>query len=225
MAAPSLPPPNQDPYAFWNLLARIISAVGTLIVAALAVWGGLIKSWLVPPRLRLSIAVPRGTLGGFNSGDRVITYHLRVSNSRPWVPGNNCRVMLREAHRRGSDQQFHPVPLAVPLQFVWAPAGPPVSVTVSSEQTIDFAFLAEREFHVKPQLYVVPNGFQGLVGKNECVRFHLQISADGYFTRESQVFEVAWNGEWSDNLDVMSNNLRVREVPPHELVAAVGTAA
>jgi hypothetical protein len=39
-----------------------------------------------------------------------------------------------------------------------------------------------------------------------------QIVAEGYTSKRYHVFEVAWNGEWSDNLDEMSRNLTIQEI-------------
>ena len=71
---------------------------------------------------------------------------------------------------------------------------------------------------------MMPNDFQGHVGRDECVRFSLEIAADGYTAKRYQVFEVAWNGRWTDNLDHMSQNLVIREVTPHDLAHPDGAA-
>ncbi|MGA2656698.1 MAG: hypothetical protein ABSH34_04165 [Verrucomicrobiota bacterium] len=105
----------------------------------------------------------------------------------------------------------------VPLQFAWAPAeSTPALVNVASNQVVDLGFLAEGDPHFVPRLCVLLNDFQGFVGQNECVRFSLEIAADGCNSRHYQVFEVAWNGCWSDNLDQMAQNLTIREVVPDE---------
>ena len=44
------------------------------------------------------------------------------------------------------------------------------------------------------------------------MRYALEITADGFSAKHLQVFEVAWNGQWNDNLDVMSRNLTIKEV-------------
>src|SRR5437667_1237760 len=107
--------PVFDPFAKWNLLARFLSATGTIFVAIVAIWGAWIRSKLVPAKLRLSIhnakcAVTRFTQGvvegaafQYANGPRVIFYHLKVSNSRRWSPAANCRVVLKEIYRRGPD--------------------------------------------------------------------------------------------------------------------------
>jgi hypothetical protein len=149
----------------------------------------------------------------FSGGSRVIFYHLKVSNSRRWATAKNCRVVLKEIYRRGPDQQFHQVPLPVPVQFVWAPSEfTPPMVNISSEQVMDFGYLSEGSTRFTPTLVVVLNDFKGFVAANECVRFALQIVADGYLAQSYQVFEVAWDGKWNENLEEMENSLRIREL-------------
>ncbi len=213
-----MPDPNLDPLAKWNLAVRAFSAIGTVTVAVLAIWGDWIRTRLVPPKLGLSVHNARGTVIPSANGPRRIFYHLKVSNSRPWAPARNCRVLLKAVHRRGPDQQFHPAPLPVPMQFVWAPSGftPPL-VNIVSEQILDFGHLAEGAPRFIPSLYVLLSDFEGFVGSEQSVRFSLQIEADGYAARQYQVFEVAW----SDNLDEMAQHLRIREVTS-EREAATG---
>jgi hypothetical protein len=55
------------------------------------------------------------------------------------------------------------------------------------------------------------------VRAEDAVRFGLQLVAENYQLPELQIFEVAWNGKWSDNLDEMETHLRIREVPDREL--------
>lgn len=64
----------------------------------------------------------------------------------------------------------------------------------------------------KPVLYFRPNNFLGDVSANEAVRYSLEVIADGYNSTRYQVFEVAWDGTWTDNLDDMSRSLTIREV-------------
>jgi hypothetical protein len=108
---------------------------------------------------------------------------------------------------------FRQIPLPVPPQFVWSPAEiTPAAIELSTQQILDFGRVIEGQPTFEPVLYWYPNNFQGLVAANEAVRYGLEILADGYSAKRYQVFEVAWNGIWSDNLDQMSQNLVIREI-------------
>jgi hypothetical protein len=208
-----MPEITPDPLAKWNLIAQWCVAFGTLAVAIIAIWGDWFRSKVAAPKLSLSIHNARGTATQFTNGPRAIFYHLKVSNSRRWAPARNCQVFLKEVYRRGPDHVFHPVPLPVPVPFVWAPAEfSPPAVSVPSEQILDFGLIAENSQYFLPRLYVTPNDFQGSVGAQEAVRYSLEVLADGYASRQYQVFEVSWNGRWTDNLDQMSQNLVIREI-------------
>ena len=56
------------------------------------------------------------------------------------------------------------------------------------------------------------NNFRSFVGKNEAVRYCLEIVSDNFFSKELEIFEVAWNGEWSDNPEEMAENLKITEI-------------
>ena len=190
-----------------------LTAIGTLAVAILAIWSGWFRARLAAPRLEIREHLLRGTVTSFSSGQRVIYYYLKVVNTRPWAVARNCRILLRGIHRRGPNQRFQREPMAVSPQFVWAPAElTPIVIDLSGEQVIDFGRVVEAGNRFEPVLYGYPNDFRGYVAPNEAVRYRLQAVADGSGVGPPQVYEVAWNGEWNDNLDVMVQNLMIRVV-------------
>jgi len=200
----------------WSLLIQGLGVVGTIFVSILAIWGEWFRSKCAAPKLSLHPhLLLKGTVTRFSNGPRVIYYHLKVVNARTWATATNCRVLLRAIYRRGPDQQFHQLPMAVPLQFVWAPAEltPPV-VRISAEQILDFGCIAENEDAFQPVLYSYTNNFDGYVHKNEAIRYSLEIIADRYMAKQYYTVEVAWNGVWADNLDEMARNLMIREIVP-----------
>jgi len=190
-----------------------LTAIGTLAVAALAIWGDWFRSWLASPRVEIRPHNLRGTVTRFTNGTRVIYYHLKASNTRRWAVARNCRIILTAIYRRGPDQRFRASLVPVPPQFVWAPAElTPIVIDLSGEQVIDFGRVVEGGNRFEPILYSYPNDFLGFVGPNEAVRFQLQAIAGGSPLGSPFIYEVAWNGEWSDNLDTMGRNLTIGEV-------------
>jgi len=200
-------------YETYSLIIQLLIALGTIAVAILAIWGGWVKMKVASPRLRIEPHNFKGTLTRFTGGPRVIYYHLKVTNARHWVIPRNCRVILRSVLRRMPNNEFESVPVHVPPQFVWAPAEltPPV-IELSTQQVFDFGRVVENVGRFEPVLYSYPNDFNGFVQANEAVRYAIEIRADGFSARQLQVFEVAWNGKWTDNLDTMTHNLTIREV-------------
>jgi hypothetical protein len=188
-------------------------AVGTIAVAVLAIWGDWVRSILAPSKLRIVLHTPSGDPTTNHLGNRLMYYHLKVINDRPWLKAENCRVELKALSRRGPDQVFHRVRLAVPSQYVWAPAElTPSLITLAKERVLDFGFVMENGAQFRPTLYSFPNNFQGYVAANEAVRFHLSIEANNYSSPKEHIFEVAWDGQWSHEPETMSQHLVIRVV-------------
>ena len=154
-----------------SLVIEVLVAAGTVSVAILAIWRDWFRAVLVPPRLSIQ---PHNNFGGtltkFSSPDpdmdgrRVIYYYLKVVNSRPWSPTRNCRVLLRSILGRAANQEFVPLPMIVPAQFIWAPAQlTPSAITLSKEQIFDFGRLTDGSDCFEPTLYSYANDFRGRV--------------------------------------------------------------
>jgi hypothetical protein len=122
-------------------------------------------------------------------------------------------VILKKIWRRATNGTFQEGSLTVPLTFVWSPAEiTPPYVTLVKEHVLDFGIVIEGQDNFRPVLFSYTNNFQGYVRANQVVRFGLEIVSDNFVSPRLQVFEVAWNGQWSDKLDVMAENLQVQEV-------------
>lgn len=204
-----------------KLVIDILVAVGTLAVAVMAIWGEKVRSWLAPPKLVIQPHTPRGSPTRLTNqgtidpsgGQRVMYYHLKVVNLRPWLTVHNCRVLLKGISRRGPDGRFLAVPMPVPLQFIWANEGDTSQrVTVTKENVLDFGWLIEGAERFNPLLYLYSNDFQGYVEMGQAVRYHLEIDASNFVSPRPQVFEVAWDGEWHYEPERMQHHLRVSEV-------------
>jgi hypothetical protein len=122
-------------------------------------------------------------------------------------------VLLKGIYKELPSGQFQNLPLNTNPSFIWTPAEiTPQAINLVKEHAFDFGFLAENDTEFKPVLNIIPNNFQGFVRAGQKVRFSLQASADNFLTEKYQVFEVAWNGQWSDNLDNMTQNITIREI-------------
>jgi hypothetical protein len=201
---------------YWNLVFQFFIAIGTITVSILAVWGGFFKALLTPPKLKIVMQNIRGELtllrgNGFERN--VLYYHLKVINNRTWSTAKNCKVLLTEVHLRLPNQQFQINSLNAFHSFVWTPAEiNGFSIDISHEQTFDFGRIIEGSDKFEPLLISYPNNFNGYIFADNVVRYTLKIVAEGYMAKKPQIFEVAWNGNWSNNLEIMSNNLTISEV-------------
>jgi len=146
--------------------------------------------------------------------NQVYYRHLKVVNNRRWR-AENCRVLLREMSRRGPNGVFQPIPMPVPLQFIWTPPDTtPSFVTIHRDQMLDFGFIRQaQQLRWEPRLYWQPGNFAGFVGHNEAVKYSLQIVADAYVSEKYQVFQVSFDGLWNPVAAQMKMHLTIDEVP------------
>ena len=196
-----------------NAIINGFTALGTIIVAILAIWGESIRSIFVGPKLSLVPHNLRGSIVPITGGPQSVFYHLKVINERSSIRATNCRVLLKKLWWRAPNGEFQEINLTVPLTYVWAPSEiTPPYVTLVKEHILDFGIVVEGENFFRPVLLSYTNNFQGFVRANDVLRFGLEIVSDNFVSPHLQVFEVAWNGEWSDNLDEMAHNLQIQEV-------------
>lgn len=200
----------------WNLVIQSFIAIGTIAVAILAIWGNLFKSHFTPPKLKIVVQNLRGELTqliGPNFQSRVVYYHLKVVNGRTWSTAKNCKVLLTEVHLKLPNGQFQKNSLNSFPSFRWTPAElTGLTLDISHEQIFDFGRVLEGGNRFEPTLSIYPNNFNGFVTTNTVIRYTLKIVAEGYESQNPQIFEVAWNGNWSDNMDIMTQNLTIQEI-------------
>ena len=196
-------------------IAAYLAAFATLLVAILAIWGDWFRAKLAPPKLKIEAHNLRGHPTQFKNGKKAIFYHLKVVNQRRWLTIKNCRVQLVAIHQRGADGQFRQIMLPYPIQFTWVPAEiSPLFETITHERIFDIGFLSEGDqTGFQPRIIYAPLDFQGYVRSGGACRYSLQIVADNYVS-QIQAFEVSWDGKWSENLEIMSNSLVIKEFIP-----------
>ena len=124
--------------------------------------------------------------------------------------------------RRGPNNQFQDLTFPVPLQFIWAPELEKERLaTITKERIFDFGRVIKGRGDFEPRLKSYPVSFDGHVRKGEAVRYHLEIDAANYASRHATIFEVAWDGEWSDSSEEMARHLTIVEVkPPRNAIPA-----
>lgn len=181
-------------------------AFGTLALAAAAVWGDWLRSWLAPPKLDLRLFTPQGVpallktvfdgIAPPQTGTRATYFHLKVVNCRPWLAVDNCCVLLTGLHRRDDKGNFLEMIFPVPFPFIWSGEEPgPELKTVTDERVLDFGRTLEGAGRFEPRLRGAPNNFDsyGYVHRGEAIRYVLKIDATS-FVSKPYVFEVAWYG-------------------------------
>lgn len=196
-----------------DIIINIAVAVGTLLVAVLAIWGDWFKKIFASPKLSVRLRSQRGNPTKFSDGRNVIYYHLEIENKRNWALAKGVQVMISGAWKRIADGSYKAEVMAAEIPLTWAfPQFSPINPSIRDSKVCDFGFLIEGAEYFTPSTYFVPNNFPGYVGKGESVRYGIEIQAENFRSIEPYVVEVSWDGSWDKDLDAMERHLVVREV-------------
>jgi hypothetical protein len=126
-------------HSFLDTSAAWFTAIGTVAVAIVAIWGGWIRTRLAGPQTALALRDGRGDLTRRNDGTREIYYHVLVSNRRQWSPAEAVRVLVVGLAKRRPDGSYLAEPLVAPLQLTWAfPTFHELFPTIADSDTCDF---------------------------------------------------------------------------------------
>jgi hypothetical protein len=165
--------------------------------------------------LTLSLVSESGDLTTRANGGRVYYYHLRVTNGKRRLPARGVRVVVQGISKRAPSGAFVQQPLVYPLQLVWTPMEPgEIERTIVQNSICDFGFLDEtgNEQAFRPAVPLVPNNFRGNVKIDQCVRFEVVATGQNVFSLKPTVFEVSWDGRWTQNQEEMKQHLVIRTV-------------
>ena len=197
-------------YKIWSLIVQGLVGVGTLLLAAVAIWGNLFRSWLSGPKLRVSLHDPTGELITLKDGRRARYYHLRVTSHRNWAPAHNVRLLLTKIFQPAADGRLVDRSFSGPLQLTWQfPEFHPRFSFIGPDDICDLGSIIKGErFAITP--YVVPNNFTGYVGSNQRIQVEVVAVADNGQSQPIRL-EIAWDGTWSDETEEMGRHLVVKE--------------
>jgi len=194
-------------------LAGVFTAIGTVAVAILAIWGDSVRAWVAGPRIEVSLRDARGDLNVRADGKKTIYYHVSVRNRRTWSPAKAVRVLVEAVAKRRPDGTFFPEPVIASLQLTWAFPGfhelfPTITTAI---ETCDFGYVLEDSGRFELSTYVIPNNFGGYIARGEAMRVRLIASAHNGHSKPL-LLEVSWDGEWSTDLQEMQRHLVIKEV-------------
>lgn len=172
------------------------------------------RDWFLGPRLSLKLVSESGDLTLRSAVVKVYYYHLRVSNKKRRIPAQGTKVVVQRIAKRTPSGSFVQEPLVFPLQLQWTPAEPgEAERTVVHESTCDFGYIGQNDEYFCPAMRLLPNNFRGVVRKDECARFEVVATGQNIFSLQSVIFEVSWDGQWTENQEEMKRHLVIREVP------------
>jgi len=232
MILQSTPSPNG--WTSQEVVSAVINgfaALGTLAAVFVALWGDRWKLRLWPVKLAIELSEDPGTwtwseaapvtapkvFGREPQKARLFYRHLRVVNTGKSV-AHRCRVLLSAMYERNENGVWVRLPMPVPFQMPWAPAGGvPSEIDIQHQQALDFGMLVLppmlEGYHAyfQPALYAYPNNFNGFIQRAGAMRYELELHSAELDRPLSYTFEVEWDGQTSD-LGNMADRLRIRRL-------------
>jgi len=198
-------------YEIWSLIIQGLLGIGTLLLAVLAIWGGLFRSWWSGPKLKVLLHNPLGELMNLNDGRPVRHYHLRVVNGRKWAPANNVRVLLTKIFQPTEDGRLVDRSFSGPLQLTWQfPQFHAQYSFIGTDDISDLGCIIKGDrFVITP--YITPNNFTGFVSPNQRIKLEVVAVADNGQS-DPILIEITWDGAWNDDNEEMGRHLVVKEV-------------
>ncbi len=200
-------------------IIQLSVAVGTILVAILAIWGDWFRYHLgLRPNLALVLHDPEGEyiniLESVNGLVMQTTptyyYHLRVTNKNRWAQATNVRIVITDQLMPASDGKLVRQPLGGPLQLSWRHGElHPIYSTVGPDDICDLGFVKKgQNFRLTP--LITPNNFHAALEPNQKMRLMLKALADN---NESPTFivDISWDGKWDDDQTRMASHLVVKE--------------
>jgi hypothetical protein len=182
-----------------NTLAEWFTAISTLAVAIVAIWGDWIRTRLAGPQISFALR----DLNPRNDGTKEIYYHVIVRNRRRWSPAEAVRVLVVGLAKRRPDGSYFAEPLVTSLQLTWAfPTFHELFPTIADSDTCDFGAIDEHSGRFSLSTYITPNNFRGYIAPGEAMRVTLIATAHNGRSQPF-VIEVSWDGKWSTDLDEM----------------------
>ncbi|MBN2580579.1 MAG: hypothetical protein JXB10_16460 [Pirellulales bacterium] len=197
----------------WTVIANWFMVGATIILGIIAIYGDRFRSWLLPPKLTLELVSDEGYIVDFQKPRRY--YLLRVKNSNPRSPANNCQVLLCGFHQRVADE-FIREEVTIPLNFVWAPKEiRPFERKVIDEEVFSIGFVEKPDMNgiaeFKPEFCVTPCGHDYSTSARHASRYLVRIRADNYFSKQVYAFEIELDGTWTDDPKKMKKHFNIRQ--------------
>jgi hypothetical protein len=194
-----------------------MAAVGTLAVAILAIFGQRVRSWIIRPRIRLSVGEGAPFVEKFEEEDASVAggkrtiYHVRleVANSGREI-ARNCTILCNTLHRqRAGGAGFYELKKFVPKQFFWTSREQRLDVAPKIPSYVNIAEISEPSTSVKGtggpaaavqteclQILIEAEGVKGRFFRVENGKVVLPaiLYADNLPRPIKHFVEISWNG-------------------------------
>jgi len=185
-------------------------AMATIGLAAVALWGHIIRARWFGPKLRIALQNAKGEASEFSDGVMSRYYHLRVRNKRRAAPAHNVRVVVKALYRPRADDTMISAPLSGPVQLAWQFQGSkPQFQTIGAESICDLGYIRQGEDFRLSALYHSIS-FNTILPAGQRMTVSLVALADEVESNQLDL-QIAWDGTWSPDAEEMSTHLVVKQ--------------
>jgi len=196
----------------------LIMALGTIMVAILAVFGEQIRARFVGPKLTISLNNIQGELVRLEPNKQAIYYHLKIENHGRSV-ARNVRILCYQVSKRRPDGSFDLEKMTAPEQLTWRWShlygtlrNIPQHHVGELGAICDLGYVHEGSDRFELSVYAKTESFPGHLMTNEAMRLKLTVSADNFETKDSYDLEISWDERWTADLNEMQKHLVVKPI-------------
>lgn len=198
-----------------SITASIITAVATVLLAAIAIFGDSIRRYFYRPKLKVVLEHPEGDLTTISpSGTPSRWYHLTVSNTQRQFPFHNVAVHLLELHAMHSSGDWTRVwrgNAALGWRYEEIGFQPK---TVGHSRDVDLCYVKKDVSVIKFRMPFFPNNLKNEV-EQLSLAFRIKLTLQAFGDEgdsEKIVIEISWDGVWLDGSNEMRNHFRVKQI-------------
>lgn len=228
----------------WSLLFNGMTAIGTLLVALLAIFGQRIRNWIIRPSLALSVGdkspcAEKKEQADESTSAAKVSYQLRlkISNSGRET-ARNCVVLCDEILReKAGGKEFYILKEFVPLQFYWTTKSQTADIMPKLPSFLNIAEISVPDESVSStqggtissegyylQVQIEAEGVKGRffrVDKGK-IMVPILVHADNLQRSIKKYVEICWRG--NTVADFTPDNFQIRILNEAEGMQIVGGA-
>jgi hypothetical protein len=204
----------------WSDLAlKALGAGATFLAVLVALFGARLRHWLMPPRLKITLASAEGypsvlhTLNLLTNQATVTEgfwYHVRVENEARWSPATGVYIFVSLIEAPDAAGDYQPVWSGqAALHWRHDTSTDPKTVGYVAQGDLCHILRSPPEVRLSPLTpgALAPERFTGEF------RVRLTLQARGVEADSKPLrIEISWNGQWADDIDGMKRRLVVKPV-------------
>ncbi|MAZ00526.1 MAG: hypothetical protein CMH32_08345 [Micavibrio sp.] len=187
-----------------------ISALGTLLLACVALWGNSFKTLFIRPKLILSLKKTEKEAGEltYDGGKPVRYYHLILRNKSKFLKATDVQINLIRVDQKKETGQYDQLCAFEGIPFCWQfhEYLERTRDIYANKLIADLCKLTRESFQFTT--YITPNVMQ----KNYTDSFDMQIHIRAQSVETSSnllVLRIKWDGVWTDE---GASNVKIEDV-------------